>query len=193
MQFFEFWRPALKRENETKAERRCWCFRIRDDRALKTVLLSTQFGNTHDKIREPRERSTEHEPAFDGGIQAVSLGVVAGREETNVPALNDCNRSGCPKSVPLALAERHLCLDHFLDEAFVRADQAMTSCRSGQRLDPQDVDWLLSDALATVQNLQEDADQPQPEQRDRMLELILNLANLHEYAAQQPIPLKRLA
>jgi hypothetical protein len=110
-----------------------------------------------------------------------------------VAALNACNRSGCPKSVPLALTERRLCLDHFLDEALVRADQAMTSCRSGKRLDPQDVDSLLSDALATVQNLQEEADQPQPDQRDRMLELILNLANLHEYAAQQPIPLKRLA
>jgi hypothetical protein len=110
-----------------------------------------------------------------------------------VTALNNCNRSGCPKLVPIALAERRLCLDHFLDEAFVRADQAMATCRSGQRLDPQDVDWLLSDALATVQNLEEDADEPQPEQRDRMLELILNLANLHEYAAQQPIPLKRLA
>lgn len=104
-----------------------------------------------------------------------------------------CGRPGCPKSIPIALAEARLCLDHFLDEAFVRADHAMSSCRSGKRLDPQEIDWLLSDALATVQNLEAQADAPQPEQRDRMLELILNLANLHEYAAQQPFPLKRLA
>jgi hypothetical protein len=113
--------------------------------------------------------------------------------ETNVAAPNACTRLGCVKPIPFALLDAHLCLDHFLDEAFARADHAMLSCRSGERLNPQDLDWLLSDALATVQNLEADADEPQPDQRDRMLELILNLANLHEYAAQQPIPLKRLA
>jgi len=32
-----------------------------------------------------------------------------------------------------------------------------------------------------------------PEQRDRMLELLLILANLHEYVARQPVRINRLA
>jgi len=56
-----------------------------------------------------------------------------------------------------------------------------------------DVEWLLSDALAIVKNLEEKADTPQPEQRDRMLELLLMLANLHEYVAHHSIRLDKLA
>ena len=78
-----------------------------------------------------------------------------------------------------------MCLDHFLDEAFHRADYALERWRQGRPLDTGDVEWLLSDALAVVQNLEEKADDPQPEQRDRMLELLLILANLQEYVARQ--------
>jgi hypothetical protein len=38
-----------------------------------------------------------------------------------------------------------------------------------------------------VKNLEESADEPQPEQRDRMLELLLILANLHEYVAHHSV------
>ena len=98
-----------------------------------------------------------------------------------------CTRSGCAKLTPAALLRAELCLDHFLDEAFVRADHALTSCREGAPLTKASLEWLLSDALATVKNLEEGADEPQPEQRDRMLELLLILANLHEYVAHHSI------
>ena len=55
------------------------------------------------------------------------------------------------------------------------------------------LEWLLSDALAIVKNLEESADQPDPDQRDRMLELLLILANLHEYVAHHSVHLQRLA
>ena len=58
---------------------------------------------------------------------------------------------------------------------------------------PTDLEWLLADALVIVQNLEEGAGEPNPEQRDRMLELLLLLANLHEYVAHQSIRLDRLA
>ena len=58
---------------------------------------------------------------------------------------------------------------------------------------PTDLEWLLADALFIVQNLEEGAGEPNPEQRDRMLELLLLLANLHEYVAHHSIRLNRLA
>jgi len=60
-------------------------------------------------------------------------------------------------------------------------------------MSPGDLEWLLADALAIVKNLEADAGEPNPEQRDRMLELLLILANLHEYVAHHSIRLDRRA
>ena len=104
-----------------------------------------------------------------------------------------CHRSGCANSAPPALFSAQLCLDHFLDEAFVRSDQALTQCREGAPLSKEGLEWLLSDALATVKNLEDSAEEPCPEQRDRMLELLLMLANVHEYVAHHDVHFERPA
>jgi hypothetical protein len=109
------------------------------------------------------------------------------------PAAESCRRTGCPKSIPAALSTLHICLDHFLDDAFTRTDLTFGRCREGRAMNPADVEWLLSDALAIVKNLEEKAADPDPEQRDRMLELLLKLANLHEYVAHHSIRLDKLA
>jgi len=107
--------------------------------------------------------------------------------------VRECHRPGCVNPIPPALTCAQLCLNHFLDEASVRAEQSFTHCQRGEALRPEDLEWLLTDALATVQQLEAGADEPDAEQRDRMLELVLSLANLHEYAAHHSIPVKRLA
>jgi len=104
-----------------------------------------------------------------------------------------CQRAGCANPIPKSLAGEQLCLDHFLDEAFVRAEHAMQNCREGKYVNSSSLEWLLSDALVTVKNLEEGAAEPNPEQRDRMLELLLILANLHEYVAHHSVRLERLA
>jgi hypothetical protein len=104
-----------------------------------------------------------------------------------------CHRAGCANPIPKSLSGEQLCLDHFLDEAFVRTDHAMQSCRQGQMVKASSLEWLLSDALSTVKNLEEGAADPNPEQRDRMLELLLILANLHEYVAHHSVRLERPA
>jgi hypothetical protein len=111
--------------------------------------------------------------------------------DANVPG--KCQRAGCPNSIPTALAAVRLCLDHFVDEAFVRTDLALERCREGRMIDPAGLQWLLSDALTIVKNLEEGADEPKPEQRDRMLELLLILANLHEYVAHHSVQIERPA
>jgi hypothetical protein len=111
----------------------------------------------------------------------------------NAAAPGGCRRAPCEKSIPPALAAEHLCLDHFLDEAFVRTDHTLARCRQGHAMNPGELEWLLADALAIVKNLEEDAADPNPEQRERMLELLLILANLHEYVAHHSILLDRPA
>jgi len=111
----------------------------------------------------------------------------------NVEASATCQRPQCPKSIPQALASEQLCLDHFMDEAFQRTNQALERCRRGVAIEPKSLEWLLADALAIVKNLEEGAAEPNPEQRDRMLELLLILANLHEYVAHHSVRLERLA
>jgi len=107
----------------------------------------------------------------------------------NAVAPGTCRRSGCPSTVPMGLVAEQLCLDHFLGEAFVRTDRALQDFRRGRSIDPEGLEWLLSDALAVVKNLEEGADEPNPEQRDRMLELLLILANLQEYVAHHSVRL----
>ena len=104
-----------------------------------------------------------------------------------------CRRPRCVNPLPPGLAGEQLCLDHFLDEAFLRTDEILERARLGEALDPNDLEWLLSDALAIVKNLEEGAGNPTPDQRDRMLELLLILANLHEYVAHHSVRLERPA
>ncbi|MGD0402080.1 MAG: hypothetical protein ABSB66_02700 [Candidatus Acidiferrales bacterium] len=108
----------------------------------------------------------------------------------NATVPGSCQRAGCASPIPAALSSAQLCLDHFVDEAFVRTDEALGRCREGRAMDSDGLQRLLSDALAVVNNLEEGADEPNPEQRDRMLELLLVLSNVHEYVANQSVRIK---
>jgi hypothetical protein len=100
-----------------------------------------------------------------------------------------CRRGRCAKVIPSSLETEQLCLDHFLDEAAVRTSDAVERSRESQPIDSKGFEGLLADALAIVKNLEEGAGEPNPEQRNRMLELLLSLANLHEYVANVSIHL----
>ncbi len=97
--------------------------------------------------------------------------------------LRSCRKGLCANSIPPNLVSEQLCLDHFLDEAFVRTDQALERCRAGQPIDSPGVEAMLADALLIVSSLEEETAGRSADQRDRMLELLLSLANLHEYVA----------
>jgi hypothetical protein len=101
-----------------------------------------------------------------------------------------CRRSPCANVIPPSLATEQICLDHFLDEAFLRSDQIMCRFLEGNPIDPQILERILADALTIVTSLEEGAAVPKPEERERMLELLLSLANLHEYAAHHSISLR---
>ena len=111
----------------------------------------------------------------------------------NAAVPGSCRKAPCANPIPTALAAEQLCLDHFLDEAFLRTDHTFERCRQGRSMNPGDLEWLLADALAIVKNLEEGAAEPNPDQRDRMLELLLILANLNEYVAHHSVRLDRSA
>jgi hypothetical protein len=104
-----------------------------------------------------------------------------------------CRRSPCSNLIPPSLANEEVCLGHFLDDAFRRAGEAMEECREGRPIDAKRLERLLSDALAIVTNLEEGAGDPKPGERDRMLELLLSLANVHEYAAHHSVSMGPLS
>lgn len=104
-----------------------------------------------------------------------------------------CRRASCANPIPTSLASEQLCLDHFLDEAFVRTDSTLGKCREGRALSSAELEWMLTDALSIVKNLEEGAGDPNANQRERMLELLLILANLHECVARGPVRMTRLA
>jgi hypothetical protein len=104
-----------------------------------------------------------------------------------------CRRQECESLVPLGLAGEQLCLDHFLGEAFIRTDQTLERAHCGDELDPHELEWLLSDALTIVRNLEFGASDPSSDRTDRMLDLMLILANLHEYVAHHSVRLARTA
>jgi hypothetical protein len=85
------------------------------------------------------------------------------------------------------LSKEKLCLEHFLDESFRRTNDISRECEEKQSIRPADLEWMLEDALLIVTSLEAEAFDLGDRQRERMLELLLNLANLHEFAAQPSV------
>ena len=99
----------------------------------------------------------------------------------------NCRRNACTNSIPSMLSKEHLCLEHFLDESFSRTNDISRRCQEKNSIRPTDLEWMLEDALLIVTSLEADPPELGEEQRERMLELLLNLANLHELAAQPSV------
>jgi hypothetical protein len=105
-----------------------------------------------------------------------------------VPTLTQirvCHRDACSEPVPAGLAKHRVCLRHYLDDAFTRVSSALQRCRQSQPLDSQTLDWLVAQGDFTVKLLSKAGTQSS-EQRTRLLELLLCLANVQEHLRQRP-------
>ncbi len=92
-----------------------------------------------------------------------------------------CQEPNCTVEVPLALEIDGHCLNHYLEGAFHRLAEATQDFQSGRDVDCQTMDWLLAQVDFAVQALaQEDANWVD-NQRSKLLELLLGVANLNEY------------
>lgn len=81
-------------------------------------------------------------------------------------------------------------MDHYVELAFSRLRGAFEFCHQGRPVDPYALDWLLAQADFAVHALSQNADTQTPGQRGKLLELLLGLANLHEYVRHHSVELK---
>jgi hypothetical protein len=101
--------------------------------------------------------------------------------------IQHCRIADCIAEVPPALRSGAVCLDHFLDEAFARADSALEKCRRGELIDAGTLEWLFADVQITLNALSEVARARDLVQQSKILELLLCVANLNEYVAHHSV------
>ena len=93
----------------------------------------------------------------------------------------ECKVENCGAAVMPSLAHIGLCLDHYLEEAMHHLGQALENCKHGVPVESDELASLIQEADFATTYLST----PQPSEisprRERMLELVLGVANLHEY------------
>ncbi|MGB6200450.1 MAG: hypothetical protein WA871_04825 [Candidatus Acidiferrales bacterium] len=104
-----------------------------------------------------------------------------------MPADLRCQIIECQRDVAPALAVHGVCVGHFLEMVLVRLDVALVLCQEGKPVEAGQFDWLLSQGDFAARALAKDGGAADPVERTRLLELLLCLANLHEYAQQHSI------
>ena len=92
-----------------------------------------------------------------------------------------CHSESCAVEVPVVLEKEGLCPDHYLEEAFGKLALATEHFHRGQDVDYRTLDWLLAQVDFVVDSLAEEGTTWDPDQRSKLLELLLGIANLNEY------------
>jgi len=90
----------------------------------------------------------------------------------------------------VTLAQEALCLDHYLEQAFALMQAALGLFQHGKPVDRRVLDWLLADAGFAVHSLRLNGHGHTPAQCDKLLELLLGLANLQEYLRHHSVQAK---
>jgi hypothetical protein len=92
-----------------------------------------------------------------------------------------CQAPGCTVEVPAVLEIEGLCLNHYLDGAFAKLAAATQDFQNGQDLDYRTMDWLLAQVDFAIESLGQEDGVWDADQRSKLLELLLGVANLNEY------------
>jgi hypothetical protein len=100
---------------------------------------------------------------------------------------NSCRTAQCQAAVPETLLQESLCLDHYIEQGLARVRESLALCREGRELDPRMIDWLFAGSEFAVQALTKGTPPETPQQRERLLELLLSLTNLQEYLRHHSI------
>ena len=98
-----------------------------------------------------------------------------------------CQTPGCRVEVPVVLEIEGLCLNHYLEGAFQRLTAATQDFQNGRDLDYYTMDWLLAQVDFAVESLAEEDANWDADQRSKLLELLLGVANLNEYVRHETV------
>jgi hypothetical protein len=92
-----------------------------------------------------------------------------------------CRISGCTSTVPPALTQESLCLEHYLEGAMHQLETAAALCREGHPIQEEALDQLHMQAEFAVQFLADGAGDDTSSKKEQLLQFLLGLANLHQY------------
>jgi hypothetical protein len=92
-----------------------------------------------------------------------------------------CRIANCTAELPEILVNEGLCVDHHLEESFQRLAAATESFHREDGVDHETMDWLLNQVDFAVEALGREDNLWDSDQRSKLLELLLGVANLNEY------------
>src|ERR1700688_3282938 len=93
----------------------------------------------------------------------------------------------CGQEIPESVIGQGLCLDHYIEEVFQKLDGATDYFRLGEGVDHDALEWLLVQVDCVVEAIGGETTALDPDQRSKLLELLLGIANLNEYARHQTV------
>jgi hypothetical protein len=102
-------------------------------------------------------------------------------------ALLRCTVPGCGQTAVLDLQDGALCVDHFLEDAFAQSAIAQQLCEMALPVGEELLDGLFRETQSAGLLLLNEASDHQITQREKILEFLLCVANLYEYAARHPV------
>ena len=106
------------------------------------------------------------------------------------PATRHCHAIGCTRAVPAALAGEGLCLDHFFERVIRSADDVRARCMESEPVNEEMVGWLLGDARHATQALSLREAVEDVSENEKVLEMLLCLANLQHYITHHSLRVK---
>jgi hypothetical protein len=98
-----------------------------------------------------------------------------------------CRIGACSTAIPPTLSRQGVCLTHYLDEVFTRISVVEGRCRQNVFPDSRTLSWLRQQGDFAVTLLSKDGPDSS-EDRARLLELLLCLANFHEFLRRSQSP-----
>jgi len=98
-----------------------------------------------------------------------------------------CHAECCTVEVSEALEKEGLCLDHYLEEAFHKLAVATDDIQRGESVEGRAMDWLLAQVDFAVDGLAREDTNWDSNQRSKLLELLLGVANLNEHVRHSAV------
>ena len=98
-----------------------------------------------------------------------------------------CHVGACSAPISPMLSREGVCLTHYLDDVFTRVSAIQARCEQSEFPDARTVNWLRRQGDLAVTLLSGEGP-GSAEDRSRLLDLLLCLANLHESLRRPQFP-----
>ena len=122
-----------------------------------------------------------------GGVLFTLMDLLSTEVRPVTTPSRSCGVPGCNLEIPESLRSQGRCLDHYIEIAFQKLDQASDHSRNGQGVDQNTLEWLVAQVDFIVEILSGETAVSDPERHSKLLELIMGIANLNEHVRRQSV------